>query len=67
MLVSEQRFRTFRVLSTNDANAIELHQATMSMGAGLMSTIAIVQIALRNSIFVCLEHNPAIRQCIVYK
>lgn len=67
MLVSEERLRTFRVLTTNDANAIELHQATMSMGAGLMSTIAIVEIALRNSIFVCLEHNPATRQCIFDK
>lgn len=67
MLVSEERLRTFRVQTANDANAIELHQATMSIGAGLMSTIAIVEIALRNSIFVCLEHNPATRQCIVDK
>lgn len=49
-LISEQRLSTFRALAANDADAIELHQATMGLGGALMAVMSTVEIALRNAV-----------------
>jgi hypothetical protein len=50
-LLSGPRLGTFVGLTRSGSNsdAIELHQATMSMGIALMAVISLIEVALRNS------------------
>lgn len=57
VLLSEERLRTFRDLTHSDEAAIQLHQATMVLGASLMAVCAMLEIALRNA--VCVQLSTA--------
>ena len=49
-LISTERLATFRKLTASDDDAIELHQATMMLGASIMTVSGTIEIALRNSV-----------------
>ena len=49
-LISGDRLATFRGLTYSDDAAIELHQSTMVLAASIMSTVGVIEIALRNSV-----------------
>ena len=49
-LISEERLRPFRALVATDSAAIDLHQATMILGAALLSITGVVEVALRNAV-----------------
>ena len=49
-LISGERLTTFQDLTSSDDDAIELHQAVMTLASSIMSTTGVVEIALRNSV-----------------
>ncbi|RVH69209.1 hypothetical protein CN198_14200 [Sinorhizobium meliloti] len=49
-LLSPERLGKLHELTGNSRAAIELHQKTLRLGADLMNIIAVIEIALRNSI-----------------
>lgn len=49
-LLSHERFGVYRRNTFSDDDAVELHQQTLMLGSRLMSCVAIVEIALRNSV-----------------
>lgn len=49
-LLSPERLSKLHQLTGNSRSAIELHQKTLRLGADLMNIIAVIEIALRNSI-----------------
>lgn len=51
MLLSAERLRALTDLTGDYKAAIELHQETLRLGANLMTIIATVEIALRNTVF----------------
>jgi hypothetical protein len=48
--VSEARIAPYRALCKTDLDAIELHGAAMLIGSALLSTLAVIEIALRNRV-----------------
>jgi hypothetical protein len=50
ILLSAERLGNLHQLTGNLKAAIELHQKSLQLGAGLMNVIATIEIALRNSI-----------------
>jgi len=55
--LSRERLRALMDLTGSEAVAIELHQATLRLGADLMKIIATVEISLRNTISANLAHH----------
>lgn len=49
-LLSAERLHALTSLTGSDEAAIELHQETLRVGASLMTVIATIEIALRNSV-----------------
>jgi hypothetical protein len=49
-MVSQERLRTLLNLTGSQEAALELHQETLRVGAALMTVIATLEIALRNSV-----------------
>lgn len=49
-LISPERLASLQQLTGSTREAIELHQETLRLGAGLMNIIASVEIALRNAV-----------------
>jgi len=52
VLLSEPRLSTYLQItkSQNSEDAIELHQATMSLGVALMAVTGLIEVGLRNAI-----------------
>lgn len=50
LLISEPRLETYKKFTRDTDKAIELHNLTMQVGSSLMAVIALVELALRNSI-----------------
>lgn len=48
-LISAERLRTFERQTDTQARAVALHNQTLQLGASLMSLIALLELALRNS------------------
>lgn len=48
-LISSERLRTFERQTDTQARAVALHNQTLQLGASLMSLIALLELALRNS------------------
>lgn len=48
-LISSERLRTFERHTDTQARAVALHNQTLQLGASLMSLIALLELALRNS------------------
>ena len=48
-LISSERLRTFERQTDTQARAVALHNHTLQLGASLMSLIALLELALRNS------------------
>jgi hypothetical protein len=59
-LFSAERLKALTELTGSEQIAIELHQATLALGAKLMSVIAAVEISLRNSVCENLNHHFAV-------
>ena len=49
-LLSAERLKALTELTGSSQTAIELHQATLALGAELMSVVATIEISLRNSV-----------------
>lgn len=49
-MLSAERLKALTVLAGSAQMAIELHQETLRVGASLMTIIATIEIALRNSV-----------------
>lgn len=49
-LLSQPRLQTFRNLTRSDEDAIELHQATMSLGVSIMAVTGLIEVSLRNAV-----------------
>ena len=49
-LLSQPRLQTFRDLTRSDEDAIELHQATMSLGVAIMAVTGLIEVSLRNAV-----------------
>ena len=49
-LISKQRIQTYKKFTKDDEKAIELHNLTMQVGSSLMAVIALIELAMRNSI-----------------
>lgn len=47
--ISEERLRTFAKFTKRQKNAVALHNHTLQLGSSLMSVIALLELALRNS------------------
>jgi hypothetical protein len=50
VLLSPERLTSLTKLTGSARTAIELHQETLSLGSSLMNVIAVIEIALRNSV-----------------
>jgi hypothetical protein len=48
--ISKERLGFFHNVATNDRDAIELHQISMSVSAALMPVVGLIEIAIRNSV-----------------
>lgn len=59
-LLSAERLKALAELTGSEQTAIELHQATLALGAKLMSIVATVEISLRNSVCENLNHHFAV-------
>jgi hypothetical protein len=55
--VSDARIAPYRALCKNDADAIELHGEAMLIGSALLSTLAVIEIALRNRVHAQVAHD----------
>ncbi len=59
-LLSAERLKALTELTASEQTAIEMHQATLALGAKLMSIVATVEISLRNSVCENLNHHFAV-------
>lgn len=50
-LISQERFATYKALTGDENDALELHQQVMMLNASLHATSGMIEIALRNSIW----------------
>lgn len=50
-LISQERFATYIALTSNEDDALELHQQVMILNSSLHATSGMIEIALRNSIW----------------
>lgn len=58
-LLSAERLATFRGLTTSGSpeDAVELHQATMSLGVSIMAVTGLIEISLRNAVCHAMNNN----------
>lgn len=57
VLLSPDRLASLTALTGSAATAIELHQATLQLGASMMNVTATIEIALRNTVSENLSHH----------
>jgi hypothetical protein len=55
--ISVDRLGTFRRLTKSDLDAVQLYQRTMMLGAGLISVLGVIEIAIRNRVCAELENT----------